>query len=88
MHADQLRDQIALALKTVSWLVINGIKPLSQDAGSGPKPKIMIEASNKCVNIRRRYGAEIVCRSQNRLGVFQHWQANVDGCLVEWKESI
>lgn len=85
---DKLRDQIALALKTVGWLNINGFKPLNQQAGNFPKPVILIETSGRCGAIKRRYGAEIIGRGVNELGAFTHWQADLDGCLVEWLEVV
>lgn len=84
--ADQLRDQIRLAWRTVGWLSTNGFKPLNQQAGNFPKPVVLIEASGKCVHIQRRYGAEIIGRGVNELGSFNHWQADVNGCHVEWME--
>lgn len=85
---DKLRDQITIALKTLSWLNTNGFKPLNQQAGNFSKPVILIEASSKCVHIQRRYGAEVIGRGKNEAGAFKHWQANVDGCHVEWMEVV
>ena len=86
--ADQLRNQIALALKTVGWLNTNGLRPLNQQAGNFARPVILIEASGKCAAIKCRYGAEIIGRGNNEAGAFTHWQANIDGCHVEWMEVV
>jgi hypothetical protein len=62
--------------------------PLNQQAGNFAKPVILITACGKCQYLRRRYGAEIVGRGKNELGTYQQWQADVDGCLVEWMEVV
>ena len=84
--ADQLRDQIATALNVVQWLAVNGLKPLNQQAGNFAKPVILIESCGKCQLIRRRYGAEMIGRGVNEIGNYERWQADVNGCLVEWME--
>lgn len=83
---NKLCDQVDLALKTLRWLVTNGCKPLNQQAGNFPKPVILIEHNATCQHIRRRYGAEIIGRGNNELGPYANWQADIDGCLVEWVE--
>lgn len=81
-----LRDQIALSLKTVCWLCTNGFVPLSQRAGCAGKPIITIAHSGKCALLHRRYGSEVIQKGVNELGCFKNWQADVNGCLVEWVE--
>ena len=88
MTAADLRDQIAIALNAVSWLAVNGIKPLNQQAGNFAKPVILIEHSPKCQLIRLRFGAEVVGRGTSEQGHWLRWQAEKNGCLIEWFETV
>lgn len=86
--AAELRDQIAIALNTIGWLAVNGIKPLNQQAGNFAKPVILIEHSQKCQQLRLRLGAEIVGRGTSEQGCWLRWQAEKNGCLIEWFEVV
>lgn len=85
--ADLLRDQLTHALHALQFLAREDYEPVTQQAGSG-KPVIEVRACPKCQQLRRRFGAEIIGVGHDERGRWQRWQAEINGCLVEWVEVV
>ncbi|WP_375591744.1 hypothetical protein [Chitiniphilus eburneus] len=86
--ARQLRDDIAVSLRAVSWLVNHGLRPILQTSGDG-RPWVMVAHDpHRVAVLKQLYEGRVVSRSRTPRGHLNRWEAHVDGCTVAWLEEL